>query len=54
MSRDEAIAVLKECQKSGDPEGAHGRADDVLCDLLTALGNAAVVEEWRKVDKWYA
>lgn len=37
-----------------DVEAAHQDADDVLCDLLTALGFADVVEEWRKVPKWYA
>lgn len=37
-----------------DPETAHIRADDVLCDLLTRLGYQEVVEEYRKISKWYS
>jgi hypothetical protein len=54
MTRDEAIAKLKEAAKSVDTERAHVVADDVLCDLLTALGYEDVVAAWGKVDKWYA
>ena len=54
MTQQDAIDQLKLCQESGDTEAAHGVADDVLCDLLTALGYGAVVEEWTKVPKWYA
>lgn len=54
MTREQAIAELKDCQKSGDAEAGHSRADGVLIRLLTALGYADVVAEWDKVDKWYA
>jgi hypothetical protein len=54
MTREEAIEKLKECQKSGDTEAAHSEADDVLCQLLNALGYAIVVKEYEKIDKWYA
>lgn len=54
MTREEAIEKLKEWQKSGDTECAHGYADDVLCDLLSELGYSDVVEEYHKVDKLYA
>lgn len=54
MDRDKAIAELKQLQKSGDIECAHGDADVILCDLLHALGYSDVVEEWEKVEKWYA
>lgn len=53
--RENAIAKLKECQKkSFDEERAHYEADGVLCELLIALGYQDVVDEWGKVDKWYA
>ena len=51
-----AIDKLRTIQQShgDDPEKAHGDADDVLCELLTSLGYAKVVEEWHKIEKWYA
>jgi hypothetical protein len=54
MSREQAMARLKELQNNGDTEAAHGYADDVLCALLRSLGYDDVVDEWDKVDKWYA
>lgn len=54
MNRKRAIAKLLEHQKLGDIETAHGLADDVLCELLAALGYQDVVDEWDKVKKWYA
>lgn len=54
MTREEAIAALRAAQDNRDTEGAHGDADDTLCDLLASLGYADVVQEWRKVHKWYA
>jgi hypothetical protein len=32
----------------------HVDADEVLCELLTSLGHEDVVEEYRKIDKWYS
>lgn len=54
MSREEAIAKLAELAKSKDIESAHGEADDVLCELLVALGYEDVVDLYREVPKWYA
>jgi len=54
MTEQEAIEKLKECQKSGDPERAHGESDKVLCNLLISLGYSDVVSEWAKVPKWYS
>lgn len=54
MTREEAIAKLKKWQGPSDQEIAHGEADGVLCELLSALGYADVVAEWNKIDKWYA
>jgi hypothetical protein len=56
MTREEAIAKLKECQKEYvfDEERGHTIADEVLCDLLAALGYADVVQEWDAVRKWYS
>jgi hypothetical protein len=54
MTREMAIARLKAEQDNGDREAAHWNADDVLTELLSALGYDDVVAEWAKVDKWYA
>lgn len=54
MTKEEAIEELKKAQVNHDTEIAHVEADDVLCQLLTALGCADVVKEYEKVGKWYA
>lgn len=54
MSRETAIKELRECEASDNPEEAHGTADDILCQLLTALGYEDVVLEYSMVTKWYA
>ena len=45
--------IIEECN-SGDKELDHLRADDVLCDLLDALGYNEIVTEFKKLEKWYA
>ncbi|EGO4532899.1 hypothetical protein ITZ04_000791 [Escherichia coli] len=54
MTREEAIEKLKELQTWRDSEVAHEDADTVICELLESLGFADVVDEYAKVDKWYA
>ena len=54
MTKDEAIKELKEEQHNGDVERAHIKADSIICELLRSLGMKDVVEEFDKVDKWYA
>ena len=47
-------AKLKILAENPDEEAAHIQADDVLCDILNQLGFEDVVEEYRKIPKWYA
>lgn len=54
MTHEEAVNKLRELQRCGDIEIAHSMADDVLCDLLIALGYGDVVDEFKAVEKWYA
>lgn len=54
MDKDTAIARLKQAQANPDPEDAHIKADEILCDLLRGLGFEDVVLEWEKVDMWYS
>lgn len=52
--KDLVLIMLKEQQSNGDTEMAHSNADDILCDFLIYLGYKDVVDEYRKVSKWYA
>jgi hypothetical protein len=55
MSDDEEIAakIQYECHHT-DTEAAHCRADEILCELLRALGYNKTVNAWDDVPKWYA
>ena len=53
-SKAKAIEALKNQQSNGDTEMAHCAADEILCEFLRELGHEDVVDEWDKVDKWYA
>lgn len=52
--KDQAIESLRTHANNPDQEEAHHAADMVLCKLLTDLGYADVVNEWHKIEKWYA
>lgn len=54
MTPEQAVETLKTLQGKLDPEVFHVKADEVLCDLISALGHPEVVAEWRKVHRWYA
>ena len=54
MNKEQAIRKLKKIQKNTDQEVAHYDADDVLCDLLCSLKCKDVIDEYVKIDKWYA
>ena len=55
--------IKEECLKSlkaandiaeDDTEAAHVMSDDAICRLLIKLGYRDVIEEYRKVPKWYS
>lgn len=52
----EAIQALKEL--SGEPEGAHGEAEDIVMDFLRNAGYAKVAEAFvharERIGFWYA
>ncbi len=50
---EEAVKKLKKVNKR-DQEVAHLEADDILCELLVALGCKQVVDAFDKIPKWYA
>ena len=54
MTKEETINELKKQQNNGDIEVAHVKADQAICGFLISLGYQEVVDEWDKIDKWYA
>ena len=54
MRREDALARLKELVDHPDTELAHEEADCILCEMLHTLGHTDLVEEWKKIKKWYA
>ena len=51
IGRDALLAELRKQAESGDPEVAHGRADDAL---LAYIDDREVAEAYQAIDKWYA
>lgn len=45
---------MKKIGAIGDTEIGHNEADNLLCDILEELGFKRLVDEWEKIDKWYA
>ena len=51
ITKEVLIEKLKELQKAGDIEGAHGEADDLL---LQYIGDKEITREFKKIERWYA
>jgi hypothetical protein len=51
---DKYLELFKKRCTSGDIEINHSEADDILCDLLNDLGYTELVNEFKKLEKWYA
>lgn len=41
-------------KKYPDQEEDHAEADDILCDMLNALGYKDLTDAWDKIGKWYS
>jgi hypothetical protein len=41
-------------KQGGDPEVEHGDADEILCEVLTLLGQKELVDLYKQIHKWYA
>ena len=52
--RQWALKRLKEIPEMADQEYEHMEADDVSCSLLRELGYDDVVDEYDKIEKWFA
>ncbi len=52
MTKQELIDELKRCKViDGDPEVAHGNADDAL---LKFIGDKEVEDLFNSIEKWYS
>jgi hypothetical protein len=51
---DKYLELFKKRCTSRDIEINHCEADDILCDLLNDLGYTELVNEFKKLEKWYA
>jgi hypothetical protein len=54
MKHLEAKQKLIDLQKVTDLEVSHIKADEILLSLLSDLGFDDIVQEYQKIDKWYA
>lgn len=50
---EELCEQMRTLQNSSDPEDAHGKADDILCEALKCFGYNELVELYEQVEKWY-
>lgn len=48
------LEELVALQQVLDLEAAHSRADDILVEILIDLGFENIVNEYEKINKWYA
>ena len=53
MTEEEAVAAL-DALTDGDPEGAHGEADNILAEFVPEAVNAAYQRAVQRVGFWYA
>ena len=51
---DKYIEELVSLDSMNDPEIAHSRADNLLCEIVTKLGCADIVDQYNEIYKWYA
>ncbi len=54
MEKQDYINQMIALQGLDDIEIIHGQADSLLCQFLIDLGHKDLVEEYKKVDKWYS
>ena len=53
-TKEEVIIELKKLQDYGDTEIDHLIADELICEFLISLGHKDIVDEYEKINKWYA
>ena len=51
---EDYINRIRALANNRDVEGTHIEADKILCEVLKTLGQSELVEEFEKLEKWYA
>ena len=51
---EDYINRIRDLANKRDVEGTHIEADKILCEVLKTLGQSELVEEFEKLEKWYA
>lgn len=51
---EDYINRMRDLANNRDVEGTHIEADKILCKVLKVLGQSELVEEFEKLEKWYA
>ena len=51
---EDYINRIRDLASNRDVEGTHIEADKILCEVLKTLGQSELVEEFEKLEKWYA
>lgn len=54
LNIDDYINRIRDLANNRDVEGTHIEADKILCEVLKTLGQSELVEEFEKLEKWYA
>ncbi len=54
MKKEQAIREMEAQISNEDYEGAHSKADEILCEFLKEQGHNDLVALYRKVGKYYA
>ena len=44
---------MRQLASDADIEAAHGKADDILCEVLDKLGYTEIVDLYNSIEKWY-
>lgn len=56
MTNEQYRALCERMQQlasDADIEAAHGKADDILCEVLDKLGYTEIVDLYNSIEKWY-
>lgn len=54
MTPEQFKTEMEQIERSGDTEGGHVDADELMCRVLRELGYGDGVEVFERMDRWYA
>ena len=54
MTPEEFAKAMRKLANGDDTEDSHFEADQIMCDILRALGYGEGVKVFREMKRWYA